>query len=437
MRRSGAEPETDESATAVTYISEDRQMVAAFWHYLSTNHPRVPVHLITTDFSLARVCAAERVPFIFAKSPNEVWGREGIDVGKPVSPESVWFDPFALRLHSASAHRILLELAFVFQTLHVTVRQDSADRDKQRTDQHLNSDFSLSFDTRSHLPGQLPTVSIGDGSQLLNPTTVAKASRKTAAAAAPSAPIKRRLKLSLTTVINAMPTRVGQAIPTSAFEASDNDSLRQFVQIGQATNLFVLQDDKIIGLEGLNGFLRALQRRDYVAVNTIFRNIEPYDAALHEAATGQTFPSSNVGGAVTGWAVLLGAAYKTGGEGTLYGLADITDERFEQAVVQAHAAIGKGQRSVQLPPIMDRVCRSLQLSPIRFEALLEATLGNRGLSDFEAQRARSDTPIAKHTVVVAPTTAASSSYFRHMDPGRGLLIGNKLVGALVKRGQQA
>src|SRR5207249_2018378 len=79
MRRTGAEPPLPDETAGITYVSEDRQMVAAFWHYLSTTNPRVPVRLVTADFSLARVCAAERVPFLFAKTPYEVWGREKID----------------------------------------------------------------------------------------------------------------------------------------------------------------------------------------------------------------------------------------------------------------------------------------------------------------------------------------------------------------------
>jgi hypothetical protein len=326
-------------------------------------------------------------------------------------------------------------LGFVFQTLHITVRQDAADRDKPTTDHQLKSDFALSFDMRTHLPGQLPTVTIGDPASLLAPMP-GKVSRKTVTPAS-ATPIKRKLKLSLATVFNAMPTRVGQAVPLSNFVATDDDAHRQLVQIGQATDLFAVENDKIVGRDGLDVLLRALVERNYLAVNAIFRKIEPYDSALQDAASGTVFPNSNVGGAVTGWAVILGAAYKTAGNGTLYGLADVPDERFEQAVVHAHAALGKGQRSVQLPPIMDRVCQSLQISPIRFEALLEATLGKRGLDDFEAQRARSDFGIPKHTVVVAPTTAASNSYLRNMDPGRGFLLGNKLVGALVKRGLQS
>lgn len=432
MRRGGAEPSQDESDFNFTYISEDRQMVAAFWHYLSTTNPRVPVHLVTTDFALARVCSAERVPFIFAKSPNEVWGREEIDLGTQATPETLWFDPFSLRLRSTCAHRILLELAFVFQDLQVTVRRKSLGQSNGGSGgRFLDKDFALSFDPRKHYPGQSPAIKVGNAAEL-HPAHRTSAKKGVEVAV----PIRRRLKLSLLPVFNAMPTRIGQSVSLVHFGPTDDDAHRQLAQIGQITGLFEVVDDKIVGRDGLGPFLKALHDRDYLAVNAIFRKIDPYDEALAEAASGRVFPSSNVAGAVTGWAVVLGAAYKSATNGTLFGLADVSEERFEQAVVQAHTQIGRTQRSVLLAPILDRVCSSLQLSPIRFESLLEATIGKRGLSDFETQRATSKFPIPKHPVVIAPITAASSSYLRQLDPGRGLVIGNKVVGALVKRGSQ-
>jgi hypothetical protein len=438
MRREGTEPAPEESDFNFTYISEDRQMVAAFWHYLSTTNPRVPVHLVTTDSALARVCSAERVPFIFAKSPNEVWGREEIDRGTHATPESLWFDPFSLKLRSTCAHRILLELAFVFQELQVTVRRKAAGQGNAGGSSSnlllLDKNFAISFDPRSHYPGQPPTIKVGDEAEL-RPVVRKKTSAKTKAVEV-AAPIRRRLKLSLLPVVNAMPTRIGQSVSLAQFGPTDEDAHRQLAQIGQVTDLFEIVGDKIVGREGLGPFLRALQERNYVAVNAIFRKIDPYDEALHEAASGRVFPNSKAAGAVTGWAVVLGAAYKTSSNGTLFGLADVSEERFEQAVVQAHTQLGRTQRSVQLAPILDRVCSSLQLSPIRFEALLESTIGKRGLSDFETQRATSKLSIPKHPVIVAPTTAASSSYLRQFDPGRGLVIGSKVVGALVKRGSQ-
>lgn len=433
MRRAGAEPPDSEDAAGVTYISEDRQMVSAFWHYLSTTNPRVPVRLVTSDFSLARVCAAERVPFLFAKTPYEVWGREQIDQAKPATPESLWFDPFALGLRSSSMHRILLELGYVYQLLHVVARPKSSTHTTPTgSSRLLSSDFALSFDGRTHLPGHAPTIALGEPSQMSVPP------KRSAKKAAPevATPIRRRLKLSLTTLLNVLPTRVGQSVPLSNFEAKDEDAFRQLVQIGQATDLYAVSDEKIIGQPGLEPFLAALQQRDYLAVNAVFRKIATYDEVLAEAALGKPFPSSASAGAVTGWAIVLGAAYKTTANGTLFGLADVPEDRFEQAVLHAHTELGKGLRSVQLPPIVDRVCRSISLSPIRFEALLDATIGKRALSDFEVQRARADIPIPKHPVIVAPTTASSSTYLRTFDPGRGLIIGNKLAGALVKRGSQ-
>lgn len=441
MRRPAAEPIDDDSGPVVTYISEDRQMIAAFWHYLSVSNPRVPVRLVTSDFSLARVCSAERVPFLFARHPYEIWWREQIAIGQPATPELYWFDPFALTFRAASMHRLLWELALVFRRLHVKVRaQGSAGSKSGETDEVVvRSDFALFFDSRKHLPGRIPQVSIGTPAELLLQT-------KTSKPATTVLPVRRKLKLSLTSVLHVMPTRVGQSVARASFKPTDDDSLRMLVHVGQATELFTVSDKWIIGSKGLDALLAALEQRDYIAVNTIFRRIAAYDEVLNDAASGAPFPSSKVAGAATGWAVVLGAAYKTPSHGTLFGLADVTEERFERAVVRAHAEIGKGQRSIPLPPIIDRVCRSVQISPIRFEVLLDATIGKRGLSDFEAQRAtaihRTKTSrgsiSSKHPVLTAPTTAASDSYLRSLDPESGLVIGTKLVGALVcGRGPQA
>gem|GEM_PF-4973600 len=436
MKRSEGDPgagdESDDGG--LTYVSEDRLMVAAFWHYISVTNPRVPVRLVTSDFSLARVCAAERVRFVFARSPYQVWWLEQMGEGTSAVPELVWLDPFAFELRACSAHQILWELCLVYQRLNIKVKPAAENAGQASSDSFLfTSDFGLSYDQRHHMPGDSPLVKISDP---YDTSSFARVGKKTKVKTpAPLVPARRNFKLSLQTVFSAVPTRTGQRIPLSQFKLTD-DSARQFEQIGEITGLFQVEDSLwVVAAAGLEGFLNALRRRDYVAVNTPFKRLPAYADALEQAAAGKRFPSSKEGGATTGWAIVLGAAYKTNSEGVLYGLAEITEARFEQAVVRGHADVGTGQRAVPLPPIMDRVCRSLQLSPIRFEALLEATIGHRGLEQYEVQRAKISVPIPKHPVVVAPDTASPDSYLRTLDPGTGLIIGNKLVGVLVLRGR--
>jgi hypothetical protein len=426
MRRKRADVPIDaeDSDAALTYISEDRVMIAAFWHYVQTTNPRVPVRLVTSDFSLARVCAAERVPFLFAKTPYKVWWEEQLKDGRPAAPELLWVDPFLLAFRAAPMHRILWELALVYGQLHVAVRSQS---DIGQAGHVIATAFALLFDHRKQLPGSRPTISFADPIELKPPKTTKKATPI-------PAPARRRLKLSLNSVFQIMPTRSAGRVPLSDFKPTDEDSLRQLSQIGQLTDLFAISGKWVEGLDGVDRLLAALKARDYIAVNDIFRNIPAYDDVLKDAAEGKPFPNNRVGGSATGWAVMLGAAYKTLSDGALFGLADITEEKFELAVVRAHNDVGRGEKSVLLPRILDRVCRSLQISPIRFEALLDATIGERGLVEFEAHRATARVPIPKHPVIVAPNSAASAAYIRDVDFGSGLTIGTKLVGALVTRG---
>lgn len=423
--RADAMPDSEESDAARTHISEDRMMIAAFWHYIQTTNPRVPVRLVTSDFLLARVCAAERVPFVFAKTPYEVWWKEQLKEGQPANPELLWLDPFALTFRAAPMHLIMRELALVYGQLRVRVRLQL--EAGPVPDPLIRDDFTLSFNPWTHSPASLPAVLIG-------PHVEAKriqATKKLSPAVVE--PTKRRLKLSLQRVFEVMPTRAGGRVPLASFKPTDDDALRQLGQIGQVTDLFTLHDKWIEGRAGIERLLDALQRRDYVAVNDIFRSMPAYDDVLNDAAAGKPFPNNKTGGAATGWAIILGAAYKTAADGVLFGLEEVDEGKFEEAVARYHSEFGKGERSVPLPPILDRVCRSLQISPIRFEATLDATIGNRGLADFEAQRATVRFPMPIHPVVVAPTSAASAAYLREVDFGSGIIIGTKVVGALVAR----
>lgn len=424
MRRRRADPpsQPEESEGGVTYISEDRLMIAAFWHYIQTTNPRVPVRLVTSDFNLAHVCAAERVPFVFAKTPFEVWWKSELKEGKQAKPELIWIDPFSLKFRTSSINRILWELALVFGHLRVDVSAHPDSEGKAT----INEGFLLSFNHWAQLPGRPPAVTMGE------PSDAGEGAKKIPMVVT-AEPSKRKIKLSLQRVFEVMPTRVGGRVPMADFKPTDDDALRQLIQIGTTTELFSVSDKWVEGLPAVDKLLEALKRRDYIALNDIFRKIPAYDEVLADAGASKPFPDNRTGGAITGWAITLGAAYRTVSDGVQYGLAEIAEDKFEAAVLRYHSEIGRGDRSVPLPPILDRVCRSLQISPIRFEATLEATIGKRALEDFEVQRATVRYPIPKHSVVVAPSSAASASYIRDVDFGSGVTIGTRVVGALVAR----
>src|SRR5713101_5854006 len=86
-------------------------MVAAFWDYSATGRPRIPLFLVTADLALAHVCAAERVPFVFARAPRES--------AHAFAPDALWFDPYALAFQTCLAHAVLWELCVVLGTINV------------------------------------------------------------------------------------------------------------------------------------------------------------------------------------------------------------------------------------------------------------------------------------------------------------------------------
>jgi hypothetical protein len=167
-------------------------------------------------------------------------------------------------------------------------------------------------------------------------------------------------------------------------------------------------------------------------VNAIFRKVRAYDEALRAAEASGTFPSTASGGAATGWAVILGAAYKTK-TGALYGLADVAAGVFLDAVLAAHAECGGGRAAVPLPEILDRVCRSLRYSPVRFEAALNSAFQDGSLSSYETQRATVNRDLPEHDVLVSPIFSDGGHFRRHLAPGRGIVIGGSLVSSLVRR----
>jgi hypothetical protein len=119
-----------------------------------------------------------------------------------------------------------------------------------------------------------------------------------------------------------------------------------------------------------------------------------------------------------------------------YGLAPVSEDAFAASVRSAHAEFAEGGAAAQLPAILDRVCTNLRISPIRFEALLDANLGKDGLSDYEAQRATVTLDLPDHQVIISPSKAEEVGHFlRRVSPGRGVLLGANLVSSLVKRGE--
>jgi hypothetical protein len=401
-----------------TYIAEDRQMIGAYWHYITTSNPRLPVYLVTSDFALAHVCAVERVPFLFARSPHD---SVRVDAR---TPRSLWYDPFAMTLRFALPHKILWELCLVYR--HIVVSKSEGETAEV---------FQLSYDPRAHQPGGIEDISKelpSDASRSEKDPKPGDRDRTRSSKTRSTSGEERRIKLSMSAIVDVLPTRPGQRVPLTKFKPKDEDALRQLRLVGEQTGLFVVEDESVLGATALDLLLKHLQTADYIGVNAIFRRVPPYDRVIQDVASGANFPSSSAGGALTGWAIILGAAYRSR-EGVRYGLAEVTDRAFEAAVVRAHAEIGGGAAAVSLPDILDRTCLALQLSPVRFEALLSRCLGRGGLRSYEAHRATIDEKIPSYPVLVVPASAEPSSYTRTMEPGKGVLLDGKLVSSIVKR----
>jgi hypothetical protein len=403
------EPGPEESL----YISEDRQMVAAFWDYQTKNNPRIPVYMITSDFNLAHVCAAERAPFVFCQTPFEVW-REAPG---PIQLETLWFDPFTLALRACLPHVLIWELCLTFGKLRLV-------RDGK-------PEFDLVYNYKGQRPGGLEDIDVKLPDETLLPSgpTAAKGRRL---AVRTSKATEGLIKLSLAKIVDVLPTRADQRTSLRNFGARDEHAIRQLRQVGELTDLYRLEGEEIIAGPALAELLSRLDDGDYLRVNEIFRRHPTYDRILRAAEADKRFPSSAVAGAATGWAVMLGAGYKTK-DGVLYGLATVSAAKFEETVVRFHNEIGEGQPAAPLPQILDRTCIALQLSPIRFSELLAHSLGQGVLADFEAQRASVNAPIPPHPVLVFPASASSQSYVRTLEPGKGITINRTLVSSLVRR----
>jgi hypothetical protein len=433
----GEDPGGDTSAELdpLTFISEDRQMIAAYWDYMTRDNPRLPVRLITSDFALAHVCVAERLPFLFARSPFEIW-RE------PAGPEAceprlLWLDPFALALRFATPDAILWELCSVFERLVVHSPDDVG--------------FSLGYEPRAHLPGACTQVHEGPAKPEPPPVpprqppkeALAAGDSKGATKAPAGAPRHKpqkpppvrsepsRLAIRLPLVLDALPSTPGGRISLAVVKV-EGTALRQLEQIGLETRLYQVGSAEIEAGPALAALIAALEAQDYLAVNAIFRKVRAYDEALREAAGTGLLPNAKSGGTATGWAVMLGAAYKTN-SGACYGLAEVSAKTFAEAIAQAHAECGEGRAAVPLPEILDRVCRALSLSPIRFEAALDKYLREGTLTGYEAQRATISMDLPEHDVLVAPSAAEHGHYLRHLVPGKGVVLGGSLVSSLVLR----
>lgn len=154
-------------------------MVAAFWDYQQTSNPRLPVFLITSDFSLAHVCHAERVPYLFARSPHEV-RKQQAHKPHPLQPKTLFFDPFALALRFCAPHYVLWELALIFRRINIVPvplngvptaegLEPATSEGPAVPPQDPQEDtpapplgpFSLCYEGARHWPGEHPPICLG------------------------------------------------------------------------------------------------------------------------------------------------------------------------------------------------------------------------------------------------------------------------------------
>jgi hypothetical protein len=376
---------------------------------------------------------------LFARSPYEIWRRPEGSVEHP--PRVLWLDPFALALRFATPHAILWEFCAVFERLIVNPKDPTED-----------AAFSLVYDPRSHLPGSAMTLREESATLEADTMPLAKPLKKVPSAgtkrkitkatlsvehrkpgkAASAEPTPHSLTLRLPLVIDVLPAKPGGRMPLAAFKAKDKSALKQLEQIGEETGLYHVGAEAIEAGPALANLLESLEVHDYIAVNAIFQRVGAYDEVLRDAAASGTFANTKSGGAATGWAVMLGAAYKTHA-GARYGLANVSTETFVEAIVRAHTECGQGQPAVPLPAILDHVCRTLSYSPVRFEAALDKLLVDGTLSGYDAQRATVAVDLPEHDVLVGPSAAENGHFLRHLAPGKGIVLGGILVSSLVRR----
>lgn len=403
-----------------TYISEDRQMIAAYWDYMATNQPRIPVRLVTSDLRLSRVCTAERVPFLFSRTPQEV-RKQSAEDGTPFSLRTLFFDPFALALRYTTAQALLFELALIFNRIRVDTTGPGAS-------------FRLTYHHERALPGDAPTLAFEPIA------AIAPEGREPTPAAPTSVPLPRPAprrptgsgKVTLTMLAKLLGhLRQEEGWSEADVSAADRELL---MQIGSATGLFELATQEVRPGATYPQLLARLRQGDYVAANQIFRRYPAYDQVLTSVAKGAPFPRSQESlGALTGWAVGLGAAYKTK-DGVLYGLRKTSSKEFAERVRAVHEALGAGNPAVELPAILDGVCRELKMSPIRFEMHLEQALAEQGAlrETYEVHRASVSREIPDHQVLVLGED--QRLLLRKVEPGRGVRLGDQLVSSLVRRG---
>lgn len=461
FKRKGGDSSAGEEhhAEQGTSVSEDRQMVAAFWDYQQTSNPRLPVFLITSDFSLAHVCHAERVPYLFARSPHEV-RKQQAHKPHPLQPKTLFFDPFALALRFCAPHYVLWELALIFRRINIVPvplngvptaegLEPATSEGPAVPPQDPQEDtpapplgpFSLCYEGARHWPGEHPPICLGP---LLQDSPAVPASANQGPdtssrgddGATPGGG-QGRLRVKLDSLLAVLPTRPRQSRNIASFPSKDEDQLRQLRQIGEQTGLFSIDGEKVLAGDRLNALLNALKKNDYISVNDIFRRQPAYGRLLDSLASGEPFPPSRVAGTAPGWAIMLGAVYKTK-EGVHYGLAEIGDVLFATTVRETHSEISQGMQAVPLPRILDQVCQKLKISPVRFEAMLLPALRSGELKDFEVQRATIQEDIPQHPILVWPEDARTAkSYLRVLEPGRGLLLGGTLYSSLVRRSEVA
>lgn len=424
-------------------------MIAAFWDYVTTTNPRLPLRLVTSDFSLAHVCVAERVPFLFARSPFDVWrdvdpavdeapvralAAEGVDSSSFPAPQTLWFDPFVPVVRFCTAHAILWELCMVFSTLEVTFQRDGTPEP--------TAGVRLGYEPRQQLPGKSVEIRmesgttapvVGSGRAGGPGKGVRRPKRATSTEpASPSDEPEQVVQVGLASILEALPRSTDERVPLSLLSIRDSRSLKQLDYVGETTRIFRIRDSEVEAGPDLVSLLESLEHRDYVAVNDLFRRVPLYDRVLRQAEATGTFPSSRTAGVGTGWAVMLGAAFKMK-VGARYGLAPASTDEFSEAVRRVHADLGEGRAAVQLPEILAKVCSDLRISPIRFEALLASCLGRGILGGYEAHRATVTVELPEHRIIVAPRAAEVGHFLRQMAPGRGILVGGILVSSLVRR----
>src|SRR5581483_6238526 len=177
-------------------------------------------------------------------TPFECW-RE---TAGPIQLDTLWFDPFALAVRACLPHVLIWELCLTFGKLRLV-------RDGE-------PQFDLVYNYKVQRPGESEDIDVRIPDETILSSGPSSKGRRSAPRS--SKTTEGMIKISLTKIIEVLPTRTDQRTSVRAFGARDEHSLRQLRQVGDLTGLYQIDGEEIIAGPALQDLLSALSDGDYL-----------------------------------------------------------------------------------------------------------------------------------------------------------------------------